>query len=160
MTDIKHRGPSKDNWLTPLPVLHSLEKQLNIKYALDPCATPNNHLERPFTFTEKEDGLKQDWTMNGNIETIFVNPPFSKKRQFVEKAYEETQKEGVIVDMLLPNCIDTDLFHDLLIYADFYPIRGRIEFWGDDLKPVGSPREGTVSSASPRIKEKDYPPFQ
>lgn len=134
--------PSKDSWRTPLPVLFSLEEQLGINYQVDPCAAPDNHLGFPFFYTETDDGLKQDWSFNGSFSNVFVNPPFSKKKQFVEKAYSESQKEGMIVDMLLPNCIDTDLFHDILCFAQFFPIRGRIEFWGDDLKPVGSPREG------------------
>ncbi|MDD5748610.1 MAG: DNA N-6-adenine-methyltransferase, partial [Actinomycetota bacterium] len=45
------------------------------------------------------DGLKQSWQR----EMVFVNPPYSKVKDWVKKAYEESQNEAwVVLKILFP----------------------------------------------------------
>ena len=68
-------------------------------------------------------------------ETVFCNPPYSRKTKsnagqiaWVEKCYKEAQK-GDIVVMLIPARTDTKMFHDFILgKAEIRFIRGRLNF--------------------------------
>ena len=62
---------------------------------------------------------------------LFCNPPFSKKAEFIAKAYNEVVNgECPVVVMVLPsNCMDCRAFHKY-IYKQFYYeiLEGRVSF--------------------------------
>jgi len=96
-----------DNWGTP--------KHIKEKYKdyFDPC---------PYEY--KEDGLLIDWK-----EYNFINPPFSKLKEFSKKIYEEYKKNKKIV-VLIPARTDTKYFHDYLLKCNprIEFIKGRLKY--------------------------------
>ena len=113
-----------DNWATPSWFVRKLEKELHIKFTLDPCTTQEKAKASRF-FTIQDDGLNQDWSGNN----VFVNPPYSKNREWVKKCYEESLKSNTLVVLLIPARTDTRYFHDICMKGDLiYFIKGRIKF--------------------------------
>lgn len=63
----------------------------------DVYAPANNRVERWFgPGGEVEDGLEADWS----TERGFANPPFSSVQRWTEKAYQESQRGGLVVQLL------------------------------------------------------------
>jgi len=72
------------------------------------------------------DGLKIRWAKRN-----FVNPPYDKKTDWIEKAIYE-QKKGNTTVMLLPVDTSTRWFHDLVLpNAKIKFIKGRVCFNGN-----------------------------
>lgn len=100
------------------------ELDAEFQFNLDPCATEDNH-KCPDFFTEREDGLAQSWEGR----RVFVNPPYSNIRKWVEKAYHEGQKKGTLVVLLIPARTDTKYFHEFIYHrAEIRFIKGRLKF--------------------------------
>ena len=72
---------SKTNeWETPQDFYNKLNEEFN--FTLDACASLENH-KCPIFFTEKENGLIQDWSSH----RVFCNPPYGREvGKWVEKA--------------------------------------------------------------------------
>lgn len=118
----------KDDWETPQDFFEKLDAEFH--FTLDACATPDN-AKHPHFFTEKEDGLSQDWIR----ETVWCNPPYSSGKQdlWVKKCWSEGQKPGTTVVLLVPARTDTARFHDYILEkAELRFIRGRLKFVGAD----------------------------
>lgn len=113
----------KQDWETPKDFFKQLDKEFN--FTLDPCCTKENALCKKH-YTEKEDGLKQDW----NGETVFCNPPYGRAiKTWVKKCYEEGKKKNTTVVMLIPARTDTSYFHDYIYNkSEIRFIRGRLKF--------------------------------
>lgn len=71
---------NSDEWETPLELYTRLNERF--KFTLDPCSTKENHLCDKY-YTKEENGLCK----SRKNETVFVNPPYSKIKQWVEKCY-------------------------------------------------------------------------
>ncbi len=114
-----------DLWSTPQELFDRLNTEFN--FNLDPCANKENHKCEKF-FTEKEDGLLQDW---GGY-NVFCNPPYGRKiKKWVQKAHDESKKENTLIVMLLPARTDTSYFHDYIYNkAEVRFLRGRLKFGG------------------------------
>jgi phage N-6-adenine-methyltransferase len=113
-----------DMWATPQNFYDGLNKRYN--FTLDPCATPQN-TKCPKFFTEQEDGLLQDWSGN----TVYVNPPYSNVKAWVNKALIESRKPDTTVVMLVAARTDTKFFHDYCTKANqIFFIKGRLKFGG------------------------------
>lgn len=114
-----------DQWATPQDFFDDLNREF--KFTLDPCADANNHKCDAY-FTKEDDGLKQSWKGH----TVFCNPPYGKAiRDWVEKAYKESQDNDTKVVMLIPARTDTTYFHDFIYgKAEIRFIRGRLKFGG------------------------------
>ena len=124
-----------DLWETPQKFFEELDKEFH--FTLDACATPQNAKCKRF-FTEQDNALVQDW----GGEVVFCNPPYSRKGGqdlFVKKAFEESQKPGTTIVMLLPARTDTERFHKFIWGGDKQNeirfIKGRLVFEIDG-KPV------------------------
>jgi len=117
-------------WKTPKALYQALDKEFHFNF--DPC--PNN---------AKFDGLKIAWKKSN-----FVNPPFSNQKEWIKKAYEESNtyiwkkcnKIGYYPQLfktcvlLLPARPDTKIFHEIIFpYASQIRfIKGRLHY--DDAK--------------------------
>lgn len=100
----------KDDWETPQAFYDKLNEEFH--FTLDPCSSEENHKCEKY-YTTREDGLSKDW----GGERVFCNPPYSKtgnQDAWVKKAYEESQKPGTTVVMLIPARTDTKRFHKLI----------------------------------------------
>lgn len=111
-------------WATPLSIFNPINEIFD--FVLDPCAA-HETAKCKIYYTEKENGLKQDWSKIGNA---YVNPPFGRELpKWMKKCYEESIK-GITVVMLIPARVDTRYWHD---YAFKYArcicfVKGRITF--------------------------------
>ena len=116
-----------DLWETPQDFFDALNREF--RFGLDACATPENAKCENF-FTQKQDGLSQNW---GGYGTIWCNPPYGRKiGKWVQKAYNEAQN-GTTTVMLLPARTDTKWFHDFIYgKADIRFIKGRLKFGGQN----------------------------
>ena len=112
-----------DLWSTPLDFFEKLNDEFH--FTLDPCSTHEN-AKCYKHFTIEEDGLLQDW---GN-EVVFCNPPYGRKiKDWVKKAYNESQKDNTTVVMLIPSRTDTIYFHEYIYHkAEIRFIKGRLKF--------------------------------
>ena len=112
-----------DLWATPQDFFDKLDEEFH--FSLDVCATPENAKCRNF-FTEKEDGLAQNW---GGQRAIWCNPPYGKEiGKWVKKAHDSAQ-QGETVVMLLPARTDTRWFHDYIYgKAEIRFVKGRLKF--------------------------------
>ncbi len=115
---------SKDEWKTPDTFFALLDEEFD--FTLDPCSTDEN-AKCEKHFTEKENGLLQDW--GGNV--VFCNPPCTAIDKWIQKCYEESQKDNTVVVALLPVRTDTKRFHDYIVgKAEIRFLKGRLKFSG------------------------------
>lgn len=113
---------NSDEWKTPLELYTKLNERF--KFTLDPCSTKENHLCDKY-YTKEENGLCKSW----KGETVFVNPPYSEIKQWVEKCYKEHEINGTTVVMLIPSRTDTRYFHKFIYHkAEIEFIKGRLHF--------------------------------
>ena len=107
-----------DNWATP-KVMYEFYTKINY---FDPCPLNSNF-----------DGLKIDWQQKN-----FVNPPYSKIKEFVDKSIEE-HKKGKEIFLLIPARTDTKYFRKLVDYGcDIVFITGRLHFNESNSAPFPS----------------------
>ena len=67
-----HFMSKKSDWETPQDLFDSLNSEFH--FTLDAAASDHNH-KLPHYYTEKEDGLAQDW----GGERVFCNPPYGSR---------------------------------------------------------------------------------
>ena len=109
---LTHKG-RKDNFPTPAKLYAQLDAEFHFDH--DPC--PLNGPEMRMV-----DGLG-DWGLRN-----YVNPPYSRKVDWIRHAIEE-QKKGKLTVMLIPADTSTIWFHDLVApNAEIRFIRGRVMF--------------------------------
>ena len=107
-----------DNWSTP----YRLYNFYKLNNYFDPC--PLN---------SKFDGLEIEWKQQN-----FVNPPYSKIKEFVDKCIEE-HKKGKEVILLIPARTDTLYFRKLVDYGSIITfITGRLHFNNSNSAPFPS----------------------
>ena len=112
-----------DEWATPQSLFDKLNAEFH--FDLDPCATDENHKCAQY-YTKADDGLTKNW---GGW-SVFCNPPYGRQiGKWVRKAYEEAQKPGTTVVLLVPARTDTKWFHDYIYgKAEIRFIKGRVRF--------------------------------
>ena len=124
-TDVVFQKNSAE-WETPQQLFDALN--LLYHFDLDVCATPENAKCERF-FTKEDDAFTKNW--GGH--SCWCNPPYGRAiRRWVAKAYEEAQKPGTTVVMLLPARTDTAWFHDYCLKGKVQFLKGRLKFGGAD----------------------------
>jgi phage N-6-adenine-methyltransferase len=121
-----HFSSEKMDWETPQDFFDKLNEEFH--FTLDGAASDYNHKCVKY-FTEADNSLIQDWSG----ETVWLNPPYGRilLPKFVKKAYEEGQKPGTTVVMLIPSRTDTRYFHDYILNkAEIRFLKGRLKFVG------------------------------
>lgn len=117
------------NWCTPPDFFEELDREFH--FDLDPAATEKSAKCADY-YTPEDDGLSKDW----GGRRVFCNPPYGRHIQdWVRKAYEESQKPGTLVVMLIPARTDTSYFHDYIFHgkaAEVRFLRGRLKFTDED----------------------------
>lgn len=98
---------TKDNeYYTPESVVNFFGK-----FDYDPATTPEKakDLDIPNFDTIETDGLKQDWT---KYKRIWINPPFTRKYEFLVKAWETYTYAKNDIYILFPiEFLTTEKFH-------------------------------------------------
>jgi len=109
------------DWSTPIELFSELNDEFH--FTLDPCASDWNKKCDKY-FTEKEDGLKQDWDKN----IVFMNSPYGKVlNNWIKKAYESSLN-GATVVCLVPSATDTEWWHKYALKGEIRFLRGRPRF--------------------------------
>ena len=96
----------KDDWETPQDLFDELDEEFH--FTLDAASSDlNAKCEKHYTV--EYDGLSQSWAGNN----VFLNPPYGRNmKDWMRKAYEESQAENTTVVVLVPARTDTAWFHD------------------------------------------------
>ena len=106
-----HFSSLTDHWSTPKSVYDALDKEF--KFDDDPC---------PLHSTD--DGLHRPWGKR-----VFVNPPYSKIKEWVANAYAEHLINDSLIVMLIPSRTDTRWWHEYVMKAhEIRFIKGRLKF--------------------------------
>jgi phage N-6-adenine-methyltransferase len=131
---------------TPIKLFEVINKEFN--FNLDVCANEENAKCQSY-FSEKQDGLKQDWT-----DSVWMNPPFNKElKKWVIKARDESIKHGSVVCCLVPFRGNTVWFKEVCMDAEIRFIIGEVNFNDLDrglwlpmcLMIFGTDKKGTFS---------------
>jgi phage N-6-adenine-methyltransferase len=138
-------GNGRDDWSTPRDLLSYLEhRYLGYgKFDLDPCCTEKTKCARDW-FGQSEDGLSRQWYGN-----VFLNPPYSHLRKWLEKAIRELNPTDgnpirvVRIVALVPARTDTKAWHGPVSEAsEVILLKGRLRFLletPDGLVPAPAP---------------------
>ena len=114
------------------------------KFDYDPATTPEKALEfgiKNFD-TIETDGLNADWTP---YKRIWINPPFTRKHEFMAKAWETYQITKAEIFILFPiEFMTTKRFHDSVGGGLLYIPSGRINFQSGLGKKGKSPAFGSI----------------
>lgn len=121
-----HFMSEKSDWETPQDLFDKLHEEFH--FTLDAAASDHNH-KLPRYYTEKTDGLTQDW----GGERVFCNPPYGVKETglWTEKCWQEARKPNTLVVLLIPARTDRKSFHKFLYNQPNVNIRflkGRLRF--------------------------------
>lgn len=133
---------TKDNeYYTPKKVVDYFGE-----FDYDPATTIEKAAEFGLFFfdTIETDGLTTDWT---NFKRIWINPPFTLKHKFLEKAYETYKECKNEIYILFPiEFLTTKRFHDITkgYGGKIYIPSGRINFQSGLGKRGKSPAFGSV----------------
>lgn len=126
-----------DEWATPKSLLRPLAESVG-GFDLDPCSGAEKDPHAAQTYTKEDDGLTSAW-----FGTVFCNPPFSEKVDWIEKAVGEVNEENAeCVVMVLPVDTSTNWFHDHVTDATVVCFLGpgRVDFdRRGDAEGSGSP---------------------
>lgn len=130
----------KDEYWTPKEVVDFFGP-----FDYDPATTKElaEKFGIPYYDTIETDGLKQDWR---RFDKIWINPPFTRKFEFLQKAMEVMLWNDVKIFFLTPaETITTKKFHEIIggqPYTLWIP-NGRIKF-DDGSGKLSSPAFGSV----------------
>lgn len=92
--------------------------------------------------TIETDGLSKDWT---SYKRIWINPPFTRKHEFVAKAWKTYQKAKNEIYILFPiEFLTTARFHNSVGGGKLYIPNGRICFESGLGKSSKSPAFGSI----------------
>lgn len=139
---------TSDEWATPLDVFERIAAAYG-PFDLDACCRPETAKARRY-FTKDDDALTKRWTGR-----VWVNPPYSDPRPWIEKAMSAAVSgDASRVVMLLPASTDTNWFHDLVLpFADVVFVKGRVKFLGWEGTPIGSPKAGSIIAVFPKASD-------
>ena len=133
-----HFSSAKQDWQTPDELLDLVRSYRSIR--LDPCTSADNPTNAKDFFTEKDDGIEQNWGMDqGGL--IYVNPPYGRELRFwVEKCVSESARRPFLEEhslnseiiLLMPARTDTTYWHHgVLSHAEaICYVKGRLKFRG------------------------------
>lgn len=102
-----------DEYATPRSFVDPIAEAVG-GFDLDPASGAEDRPIASTRYTEEDDGLSQDW-----FGTVWLNPPFSEKTEFVEKARTEYHDGNIdLAVILLPVDTSTSLFHQHVVDAE------------------------------------------
>lgn len=109
----KTDGPDKDEWRTPPAIFRfladHLRAELGREISLDAAAGAGNALAALY-FTKESNALDRNWLEQSRGGGVFLNPPFSRIREFMAKAAFEAAR-GCPVVAVAPGTWATQWMH-------------------------------------------------
>ena len=142
-------------WATPQDFFDKLNAEFN--FTLDAASThENTKCEKHYTV--EDDGLSKSWAG----ETVWLNPPYTGGarcakaiREWVAKAYAESQK-GAVVVCLVPARTDSLWWHEYALKGEIRFVRGRLKCLASGDQAI---RKVTPSVAEGRHSPNNCAPF-
>jgi len=130
------------DWRTPPWLFQEVERLAGGPVDLDPCTDEQNPLGVPFYYTEKENGLKQSWSIKDGAVRVYVNPPYKHALRWTEKAVETVQgNDRIVIYFLLPAFTDQPWYEVALAWCEEeWSVKGRVKFLRPDGRRATSPR--------------------
>ncbi len=122
-------GKATDEWATPQELFDALDREFD--FDLDAAASLANR-KCGLYFTQADNALSRGWAQPcGNAElidpaTVWLNPPYSRCRDFIAKAAQEARK-GCTVVALVPSRTDTRWWHEHVWDAEQHQPRAGVE---------------------------------
>jgi len=109
-----------DEWETPKELYNHLCEKYKIYPQLDACANSKN--TKCWWFLGN--ALEQEWLLRSRKVDVWCNPPHSKNKEFVKKAYDQWIKYNITIMMILPaNALCTNYAeHYISPFAECHPI--------------------------------------
>jgi hypothetical protein len=105
-----------DDWATPKKLYEYLDRRYHFDF--DPCPLHSSF-----------DGLNVEWGQRN-----FINPPYSKLKDFLKKGFEEYQHGKLAVFLIFSKVSDTATFQEYCMRAqEFVFIKGRLYFNDGDM---------------------------
>lgn len=129
----------RDEWYTPLNIIKKFGP-----FDYDPATTSDlaNQFNIKNFDTIKTNGLKHDWC---KYKKIWLNPPFSNKKEFLIKAQSTFNQVHNDIYILLPiHFLTTKTFHNIINAFILYIPNNRIKFSYPDLNKPSAPYFGSV----------------
>lgn len=123
---------SRPDWRTPRAVLDLVRRFAGKNgITLDPCSGPGSLVSAEFEWTERDNGLRREWCLDG---LAYVNPPYGRAiQQWVIKCAQEAmlaEGHGGEIIALLPARPDTQWFQYVWDANALCFWRGRLTFEG------------------------------
>ena len=134
-TEYEHR----DSWQTPKFIFDFFDDRY--QFSADVCASRRNALCDVF-YTIEDDCLSCDWSESvPRFSTVWCNPPYSRPKEFINKAHEQNQKNRIWTAMLLPADTSVSWFSlcEQLASEIIFITDGRISFINPQ---TGKPKSG------------------
>lgn len=112
----------RQDWQTPQGFFDLVNEEFD--FTLDAAASSHNAKCENY-YTEEVDALSLAWRG-----TVWCNPPYGRTiGDWVKKGYDEAQRHGSTVVMLIPARTDTAYWHDyVMAAAEVRLVRGRLVF--------------------------------
>jgi len=126
------------------------------KFDYDPATTKEKAHEFGIIYFDTiiTDGLNKDWTV---FKRIWINPPFTRKLEFIRKAKATYDIAKNDIYILLPiGYLTTKQFYDIGIKAKLYIPNKRINFNFCGIGTKNSPSMGSVILHIQDINEIEY----
>lgn len=126
--------PLSDQWATPQKFYNLLD--MKYKFVFDLACSDTNCKTRD-GFTLDENALDQNWALisyETNGGWLWLNPPYSSVKEFIDKCYDESSLGARIV-CLVPARTDTFWFHEWVYKIEgvtYEFVRGRLTFGSDE----------------------------
>jgi len=113
----------KDEYGTPKIIMEKIKMKYNVNPKLDVCASKENTKCINF-FSNEDDALTQQWQHD-----FFMNPPYSRVKEFMKYAYGQHLKHNVTGTVLVYSKTDTKWWHEFVEEkAEVHFIPRRIHF--------------------------------
>jgi phage N-6-adenine-methyltransferase len=138
-----HFSSKSDEWGTPRALFDKLNSVF--RFTLDAAASHDNALCGLY-YTQADDGLSMCWKQH----VTWVNPPYSKLKDWLKKGAEEGKHTTVV--MLVPARTDTRAWQDYVMpnATEIHYVRGRLKF-GDSKN--AAPFPSAIVVFSPRVAD-------
>jgi len=139
----------KDDWMTPPEIVDPIAESVG-GIDLDPCAhEQSTHGDVNLRLEDGDDGLEDSWIAKSNTinPVVFVNPPFSYKKEWLQKAVDEVQNGVETVIFITPDSADTiSWWHQYIAEYSSYVCfcEGRVEYIDDTDDSKDRPPFGTA----------------
>jgi len=127
----------KDYWNTSDLALSDAKKLLGIEFfSIDVCAKSHKEAKADSFITEDEDALSLDWDFEPWDYFAWCNPPFSRKKEFLAKANEQSNGRKMTVCCMISHEPCTKWWREFVSSkATFvYVPNGRYNFVDDETK--------------------------